>query len=201
MIQDFDPSKFYLGSVCKRGHLWNETSLGLRRKTTGCCVKCSLISASAKHKEKLSQPIDISEYRKNLFYAKTIYQGECIEWTGAIKNNGYGTFHAPKMISAHKYSYIIHFGDVPPKYNVCHKCDNRKCVNPEHLFLGTPQENTLDMIKKNRYGSELLDKEVVLEIRQLYLASFRKSEIAKMMNIRWNTVHGIVTKKTYVFIE
>ena len=79
----------------------------------------------------------------------------CWEWTGARLLKGYGVFSVEKItgwgtIPAHRFSWILHNGIIPRGMCVLHKCDNPPCVNPEHLFLGTKNDNNKDMAIKKR---------------------------------------------------
>lgn len=78
-------------------------------------------------------------------------EGGCLIWQGAVNSKGYGTIsvHGETQY-VHRLMYAIHHGEAPAGEFVCHTCDTRRCIAPEHLFLGTPKDNHKDMETKGR---------------------------------------------------
>jgi hypothetical protein len=124
----------------------------------------------------------------------------CWDWIKLIQYTGYGYLHFEgKPTGAHRVSWILHNGVIPLKMCVCHKCDNRKCVNPGHLFLGTKAENAYDKAAKGRApkGNDnpyaKLTEELVLNLFTEYqTGDITQKEIAKKYDIAQSTVSNIV---------
>jgi len=81
----------------------------------------------------------------------------CWVWMGCVANSGYGLAQSNrrgKLVSAHRLSYEAYKGDIPEGMIVAHACDNRLCVNPNHLWIATHKQNSQDMVKKHRQASK-----------------------------------------------
>jgi hypothetical protein len=131
---------------------------------------------------------------------------ECWEWQGAISKNGYGVIgHNGTNRGAHRVSYEIHNGAVPAGMNVLHSCDNRSCVNPNHLRSGTQSENIKEAVDKGRKfvpcaSGEKNPKSKLTQEQANYIKSnpgMRHTEIAKMFCVSPNTVRGVRIGRTW----
>lgn len=167
------------------------------------------IFASIDH---LSEPCDFMGM-EDRFLSKVRIGGpdECWEWTAALSPYGYGKYYVSgdAVRPAHRVSYAMNIGAIPDGLCVCHKCDNRKCVNPRHLFLGTIGDNNRDTLSKGRWNAsargsagaanckaKLTDAEALL-IAQRYNQGLPLKEIARLSGVSPAAVQRIVYGKAW----
>lgn len=127
----------------------------------------------------------------------------CWLWTGGRYSNGYGSMPSGKKAGnepAHRFAYRTFKGVIPAGLFVCHKCDTKSCVNPDHLFLGTHQQNMNDMVAKGRgaigerHGFAKLSDEQVISIRADPRPLFA---IAAEHGVSDATIHNVKRRKTW----
>lgn len=144
---------------------------------------------------------------KNRFDSKIMPEPNtgCWFWVGSLDQDGYGLFKiGGVMHRAHRLSYRQYKGVVPKKMLVCHNCDTPGCVNPDHLFLGTHQDNTNDKMNKNRqpigetHGAAKINRVTAQIIRETYKSGFKQQDIAKYFKLGQTHISRIITNQVWV---
>lgn len=132
--------------------------------------------------------------------------GMCWKWLGRTEC-GYGRFYFKKrVILAHRYSWVLHYGEIPDNLAVLHKCDNRACANPKHLFLGDGVDNRSDCVQKKRHArggavhTATATEEQVTEIRKRYVKNCPINGCAPLsreFGLSYTIIRNIVNNKTW----
>ena len=158
----------------------------------------------------------------HLFWCKVDIKEEadCWNWTASTNKQGYGRFrYQGKKVGAHRLSWQIANGDIPEGLCVLHRCDNPKCCNPKHLFVGTRSDNMQDMVLKGRkhlfvgednYFSthtfpqngetnpqSKLQEDQVINIRKLFLGGTPQPKIGDIYGISQTHVSNICSNKRW----
>ena len=152
------------------------------------------------------------------FVASYRVDGECWIWIRSRTRKGYGNIHRhrhepPDLFDyargsyAHRFAWRLHHGPIPDGMLVCHRCDTPPCVNPAHLFLGTPHDNTQDMVDKGRargrafvgeaHGLAKLTEARVRDLRRRAAAGERHEDIAREFGVSKSTVTMANIRQTW----
>lgn len=146
---------------------------------------------------------------ESLLSRVNIQDDGCWIFTGCLDSQGYGQIGFQCVRErAHVISYRLHFGEIQSGMCICHSCDVPSCVNPDHLFLGTREDNIRDMWSKGRgvpventqgsnNGSATLDENKVVEIRRLAELGIPQTEIGEKYLVDNSTIWKIVHRRTW----
>jgi len=138
------------------------------------------------------------------FLNYTKQNGDCLEWTRCFNTDGYPRTVWNKYSNGkvHRIVYQLFTGNDPEGLVVRHTCDNPKCINPEHLILGTAADNMLDRDSRGRHGASKTTLKDVQMIRDLYSTGrYLQKEIADLFGINHRTVSSIVTFTHYKHVK
>lgn len=153
------------------------------------------------------------EERFLLYVRKSDDPEDCWKWTGDKTKLGYGRFRInDKLYQTHRVSYALFVDTIPDGMEVCHSCDNRGCVNPSHLWLGTHLENIRDMEKKGRHphnfiarGEKIknhkLTEKDIHQIRVMIEEGYTQQEIANVFGIARTNISLIKSGKSWGWLK
>lgn len=148
--------------------------------------------------------VSLEKYRKRFATKYRVIDSGCWEWTAARHPSGYGAYRLPgKNEYAHRASFRLFRGEIPEGVWVCHTCDNRWCVNPDHLWLGSAADNNRDRQAKGRsvVGSEHVNSKLtesdVYDIREMRSEGKTLQAIADRFGVSLSAIHLIATGKTW----
>lgn len=188
------------------------------------CCKCNKIKDSKEFYKNKSTDDGLSHACKSCTYTKklpqtlkdkfescVIKQDGCWDWDGSITSGGYTeVFWKGKHLVGSRVSYELHIGPIPEGKIVCHTCDNRKCTNPDHLFVGSNKDNSTDMVKKKRhihgekaYNAKLTNEDVI-NIRAEYQKGVRGKgyrSLAVKYGVSDITIYDIIRGKYWRHVD
>jgi hypothetical protein len=167
------------------------------RRRKFCSRSCGTIARNKRYEEPVS---------RRLTWSMAVDEATgCWNWTGPLKPDGYGRITiAGAADTVHRAAYRTWCGPIPDGMSVCHRCDNRRCMNPLHLFLGTNAENTADRDQKGRQArgessgrAKLTDDDV----RSIRMASGTYRSIAARFGVGESTVSRIRSRSGWAHVK
>ena len=158
--------------------------------------------------------IDPAALEWHLARSIPVTESGCWLWLGAEKGNGYGNVRKGRRnVTASREAYERAYGPVPAGMDVCHKCDTRLCINPEHLFTGTRKENMRDAVQKRRTSAgekhsriitsvcrRKLTAHRVMLMREAYEIGIPISRLAEKSSVSKDNIRRILRRETWRFL-
>lgn len=145
------------------------------------------------------------------FWAHTEKSDGCWNWTGGLTPQGYGCFWLGRhrVFLAHRFSYELHYGLFDYGLFICHRCDNRRCVRPDHLFAGTAADNNADRDQKGRgavlrgaaNGSSRLTEASVRDLRKAHAGGETIHSLSRRLGVSRPTIRRALDRETWRWLE
>jgi hypothetical protein len=144
------------------------------------------------------------------FWRKVSKTESCWIWTGNKSSGRYGEinkFGGHHLIKSHRASWILHYGPIPEGYSVCHRCDNPACVRPDHLWIGTHDQNMKDMVSKGRSRGLSGERHNLAKLNQDAVAYIRKHHnpqkriggmLARKFGVTRHTICSVFHNKSWM---
>lgn len=179
----------------------------MRGKTFGR-VYCNTVCRNVHYGPRLMMP--------DAFWARVDRRGpdECWMWHGATISAGYGSFRWTRQHhTAHRFAYELANGPIAEGLLVCHRCDVPGCCNPSHLFAGTYQDNSTDMVRKGRYGprrnwlqgsqikTAKLTEAQVVDIKSALQDNVTQTQLARQYGVSVTVIHNIAHGKIWRHVQ
>lgn len=145
----------------------------------------------------MPRPVPTREQLTARFFGRVKPENGCWLWLGYKDRDGYGVFYTKEGNRAHRLSYIFFCGPIAEGMHVLHKCDNPSCVNPEHLFLGTNQDNIDDKMVKGRHRWKPRTKLTEENVNMIRTSDLPNKELAELFSVDPSQISRIKTGRRW----
>lgn len=144
-------------------------------------------------------PSGLSIDEKLRYHGWTVVESGCWEWNGRLNGDGYGVVkHFSRYEGSHRWAYRAWVDEIPPGKVVRHDCDNRRCINPQHLQLGTQADNVADTVARGRQRSpRSMDFETACRALQMHLDGMIQSRVERIFGLGSGTISRIKNGHLY----